>query len=358
MIDRLDEAYARYEALTAELARPEVAASPSQLERLGRELAQLEPLVRLHHAYRAVLARQAEAQALLASDDAELAALARAEWAEAEAALPELDERVRKALIPKDPDDDRSIILEVRAGAGGEEAALFASDLLRMYQRYAERHRLAWDPLSVSDTGIGGVKEAIVAVRGRNAFRQLKFESGVHRVQRIPVTESGGRIHTSTVTVAVLPEAEAVDDLDIPDQELRVEVFRSGGHGGQSVNTTDSAVRITHVPTKTVVSIQNERSQMQNKARAMEILRARLLHAKREAAAAERGEARRGQIGTGERSEKIRTFNFPQDRLTDHRIGLTVHNLPAILDGDLDRVIAALTEHVLADHLATATLSS
>jgi len=253
--------------------------------------------------------------------------------------------------VPRDPNDDRSVIIEVRAGTGGEEASLFAADLFRMYARYAERRGWPIELLAVSESDSGGYKEAIAEVTADGAYSRLKYESGVHRVQRVPVTESSGRIHTSTATVAVLPEAEEVE-IALPDKDLRIDVKRSSGPGGQSVNTTDSAVRVTHLPTGLVVDIQDEKSQHKNKAKALAILRARLLEMERQRLAEERGEQRRSQVGSGERSEKIRTYNFPDDRVTDHRIGLTVHNLPGLLAGDLDRLIEPLVEHDQAERMA------
>jgi peptide chain release factor 1 len=264
----------------------------------------------------------------------------------------ELLERLRVLLIPRDPNDERNVILEIRAGAGGEEAKLFAAELLRMYLRYAERHRMSAEVLSLGETGIGGINEAIVEIDGHGAFSRLKFEAGVHRVQRIPVTESSVRIHTSTATVAVMPEAEEVD-IDINEKDIRVDVYRSTGHGGQSVNTTDSAVRITHMPSGIVVTIQDEKSQIKNKAKAMSILRSRLLDRERAKAAEVESALRRSMVGSGERSEKIRTYNFPQDRLTDHRIGLDLHNLPGVMDGDIDKLIDALSTTYQAQLLAS-----
>jgi peptide chain release factor 1 len=262
-----------------------------------------------------------------------------------------LEAELRRMLVPRDPNDERDVILEVRAGAGGDEAALFAADLFRMYQRYADRRRWKIELLSTSESGSGGFKEVIAEVNGEGAYSRLKWESGVHRVQRVPATEASGRIHTSTATVSVLPEADEVE-LEIPDKDLRIDVYRSSGPGGQSVNTTDSAVRVTHLPTGLMVAIQDEKSQHKNRAKAMSVLRARLLELEQQRQADERGDVRRSQLGTGERSEKIRTYNYPDDRITDHRIGLTVHNLPGMLEGDLDRLVDPLAEADQAERLA------
>jgi peptide chain release factor 1 len=280
-------------------------------------------------------------------------AMARDEISALEEGQAAVEAELRRLLVPRDPNDDRDVILEIRAGTGGDEASLFAADLYRMYGRYAESRGWRVDILSSSASGSGGFKEVIAEVIGDGAYSRLKFESGVHRVQRVPVTEASGRIHTSTATVAVLPEAEEVE-VEIDESDLRIETYRSSGPGGQSVNTTDSAVRITHMPTGMVVAIQDEKSQHKNRVKALSVLRARLLEAQRARQAEERGEVRRAQVGTGERSEKIRTYNFPDDRVTDHRIGLTVHNLPGLLAGDLDRVIEPLADADQADRLAAA----
>ena len=343
MIDRLAELEARYEEISRELSTPEAAEDPNRLADLGRELSRLEPIVAGLREWRSVLEELEATRGMADDPDEEMRSMAREELARLEARSAELQASLRVLLVPRDPNDDRNVILEIRAGTGGDEAALFAADLYRMYARYAERRRWKLDVMTASDTEGGGYKEVIAEVRGDGAYSRLKFESGVHRVQRVPSTEAQGRIHTSTATVSVLPEADEVE-VQIDEKDLRVDVYRSSGPGGQSVNTTDSAVRITHLPTGLVVAIQDEKSQHKNRAKAMSVLRARLLEAEQDRQAAERGEERRSQVGTGELSEKIRTYNFPDDRVTDHRIGLTVHNLPGLLEGDLDRVIEPLSE--------------
>jgi peptide chain release factor 1 len=324
--------------LEAKLAEPGVAANPSEFTKLAKELAGLRPAAEAAAGYRKLLADLEGAQAMLSDGDADLRELAKSEIAELEPRRAELEKQVKLLLIPRDPNDEKNAILEVRAGTGGTEAALFAHDLFRMYGRYAERRGWKVEPLSLSESEAGGVKEVIASVSGDQVFQRLKHERGVHRVQRVPATESQGRIHTSTVTVAVLPEAEEVD-IQINPADLRIDVFRSSGPGGQSVNTTDSAVRVTHIPTGVVVQCQDEKSQLKNKTKAMKVLRARLLEAEQERAADERASERRSQVGTGGRSEKIRTYNFPQSRITDHRAGVTVHQLEAVLAGDLDDLL-------------------
>jgi peptide chain release factor 1 len=351
MIDRLAELEARHEEIGRQLATPGVAGNPAQLADLGRELARLEPVVAGLREWRAVLDELAGARAMADEPDEELRAMARDEADRLETRAAVLESELRLQLVPRDPNDDRDVIVEVRAGAGGEEASLFAADLFRMYARYAERRRWKLEVMTTSESESGGFKEIIAELRGDGAYSRLKYESGVHRVQRVPSTEAQGRIHTSTATVSVLPEADEVE-VQIDEKDLRVDVYRSSGPGGQSVNTTDSAVRITHLPTGLVVAIQDEKSQHKNRAKAMSVLRARLLEAEQDRQAAERGEERRSQVGSGERSEKIRTYNFPDDRVTDHRIGLTVHNLPGLLEGDLDRVIEPLVEADQARRLA------
>jgi len=343
MIDRLAELETRYEEISAELSTPEVASDLSRLADLGRELSRLEPIVTGLREWRSVLAELDQARAMAEDPDEDMRAMAREEVERLSDRASRLESDLRLRLVPTDPNDERNVIVEVRAGTGGEEAALFAADLFRMYARYAERRRWKLDVMTSSESDSGGFKEVIAEIRGDAAFSRLKFESGVHRVQRVPTTEAQGRIHTSTATVSVLPEADEVE-VQIDEKDLRIDVYRSSGPGGQSVNTTDSAVRITHLPTGLVVAIQDEKSQHKNRAKAMSVLRARLLEAEQERQAAERGDERRSQVGTGERSEKIRTYNFPDDRVTDHRIGLTVHNLPGLLEGDLDRVIGPLMQ--------------
>jgi peptide chain release factor 1 len=343
MIDRLAELEARYDEISRQLSTPEAATDRSQMADLGRELSRLEPLVTGLREWRSLLTALDEARVMAEDPDEEMRAMAREEIEGLTARAAALEADLRLQLVPRDPNDDRNVIVEVRAGTGGEEASLFAADLYRMYARYAERRRWKVEVMATSESEAGGFKEVIAEVRGDGAYSRLKFESGVHRVQRVPTTEAQGRIHTSTATVSVLPEADEVE-LQIDEKDLRIDVYRSSGPGGQSVNTTDSAVRVTHLPTGLMVAIQDEKSQHKNRAKALSVLRARLLEAEQDRQAAERGEERRSQVGSGERSEKIRTYNFPDDRVTDHRIGLTVHNLPGLLEGDLDRVIEPLLE--------------
>jgi len=353
MLDRLHALHERSEEITTKLADPAVTNDPAQLAALSKELSRLTPLVRLRERWMELNDRIDEARELVDSPDPELAELAADELAAAEEELAAIDDDVRERLVGRDPDDERNAIVELRAGTGGDEAGLFAKELMRMYMRLAERRGLKTEVMSTNETGIGGLKEGVLRLVGDGAYGLFRHESGVHRVQRVPVTEASGRIHTSAASVAVLPEADAIE-LDIPASDIRVDVFRSSGHGGQSVNTTDSAVRVTHLPTGTSVSMQDEKSQLQNRAKAMAILRARLLQAERERQADERGELRRGQIGSGDRSEKIRTYNFPQDRVTDHRIGLTLRNLDGILDGDLDRLVDALQARAAEERVKAA----
>ena len=350
--ERLDALERRLGEIEAEWSRPEVAADPERSRDLGREQAQLAPIVDEYRRLRAVRAERDSARhARDTETDLELRQMAAEMLADAEQSEQELLRSLRILLVPRDPNDDKNVIIEIRAGTGGEEAALFAAELYRMYQRYAERRRWQNELLTVNETGIGGMREVIFEIRGQGAYSRLKYEGGVHRVQRVPETESSGRIHTSTATVAVLPEADEVE-VQIDDRDLRIDVYRSQGPGGQSVNTTDSAVRITHLPTGLVVAIQDEKSQHKNRAKAMSVLRARLLELEQRKAHEAEAEVRRSMVGTGERSEKIRTYNFPQDRLTDHRIGVDLHNLPNVLDGDLDRLLDELISIDQAQRLA------
>ncbi len=341
----------RHAQIESELADPATARSQSRMAALGREYADLSAKLRLIDRIEHIDAQIEGNRELTARDqEPEIRELATLENEELAAERISLSEALALLLAPRDPMDDRDVIVEIRAGTGGEEAALFANQLLRMYQRFAERQGLTFEPLELNLSQTGGIKEAIVAVRGDGAFQRLKFERGVHRVQRVPVTESSGRIHTSAASVAVLPEADEVE-VEIDPEELRIDVFRSSGHGGQSVNTTDSAVRITHLPTGITVSMQDEKSQHKNRAKALRILRSRLLDRERERQLAERGADRRDQIGSGDRSAKMRTYNFPQDRLTDHRISFTLHGLDGILDGRLDNLLEELERADLAERL-------
>ncbi len=338
---RLRQALARAEEVARELSDPELARDPAKLKAMGREHARLEPVVRLHDRLSRARDELRQAQDLAGDGDVELAEMAQADISRLEPEVARLDAELHELLLPRDPHDDRDAIVEIRAGTGGDEAGLFAGELFRMYQRFAERHGLKVEIMSLSESNLGGVKEAIFAVRGAEAYGLLRRESGVHRVQRVPQTETQGRIHTSAATVAILPEAEEVD-IKIEPQDLKIDVFRSSGPGGQSVNTTDSAVRITHLPTGLVVSQQDQKSQLQNKLKALEVLRARLLDrmiAEQESA---RALERRTMVGTGDRSAKIRTYNFPQSRVTDHRINLSLYNLADVMNGHIDELVDAL----------------
>ncbi len=351
MLDKLEQVEARFVRVNDLLCLPETVSDQTRYAELMRELKNLTPVVEAFREYKATIENGEAAKEMLKDcDDKELQEMLEAEIEESKSKAIELNDKLKVLLLPKDPNDDKNVIIEIRAGAGGEEAALFANSLFRMYSMYSEGR--GWHPevLSVNETGLGGVKEISFMIEGDGAYSRFKFESGVHRVQRVPETESGGRIHTSTVTVAVLPEAEEVD-IDIDPTELQIDTYRSSGAGGQHVNKTESAIRITHLPTGTVVECQDERSQHKNRERAMKILRSRLLDAERERQNAEIADERRSQVGTGDRSERIRTYNFPQGRVSDHRIGLTLYRIEAIMNGDIDEIIDALITADTAEKL-------
>ena len=348
MLEKLKELALRYEDLQAQLADPSVYGDAERLKTVNRELKDLTPVAEAYQAYRQAEADRAAAEELLS--DPEMRELAQEELTAAREEMERLRQELKLLLLPKDPNDRKNVILEIRAGTGGEEAALFAASLLRMYTMYVQSRGWELEVLNLNETELGGVKEAILAVNGAGAYNRLKYESGVHRVQRVPETETQGRIHTSTATVAVMPQAEEVD-LVIDPKDLRIDTFRSSGAGGQHINKTSSAIRVTHIPTGMVVECQNERSLFQNMDKGLEILRSRLLAQKQKEQQDAINANRAGQVGTGDRSEKIRTYNFPQDRCTDHRIGLTVHNLDKIMDGNLDEIIDALATHEQAEKL-------
>lgn len=341
MFDRLEDLVRRYQELMDELNAPEVVANQENFRRLMKEQNDLAPIVEAFQEYRSHQNNIQESLAMLEEEsDEELRELAKQELAESKEELARLEERLKVLLLPKDPNDEKSVIVEIRAGAGGDEAALFAAEIYRMYVHYAESHRWKVETLGVDEIGIGGMKEVTFMVNGQGAYSRLKYESGVHRVQRVPETESGGRIHTSTITVAVMPEAEEVDVV-IEEKDIRIDVMRASGNGGQCVNTTDSAVRLTHYPTGIVIYSQTEKSQLQNKEKAFALLRAKLYDIEQQKAKDAEAELRRSQVGTGDRSEKIRTYNFPQGRVTDHRIGLTLYKLDKIMNGDIEEIIDA-----------------
>jgi peptide chain release factor 1 len=352
MLEKLGSVRARHEELTKLLSDPAVLSDHNLMKKYSKERAGLDEIVRAATEYEKVLADARDAQEIFeSSDDREAREFAREELESLEERKAALEEDIKRYLIPKDPNDEKNTIVEIRAGTGGEEAALFAADLFRLYNRYAESKRWKVEVMNSNPTGSGGFKEVIFMVEGDHVYSRLKYESGVHRVQRVPATESQGRIHTSAATVAVLPEADEVE-IEIRPEEIEVDVFRSSGPGGQSVNTTDSAVRITHKPTGLVVTCQDEKSQHKNKAKALKVLRARLREQAREEQEKELAEARRNQVSTGDRSAKIRTYNFPQSRVTDHRVGMTVHGIEQVMDGDIDQFIDALATHFQAEQMA------
>jgi len=356
MLDRLERIEKRYQELDEQMSAPEVASDLKQLQALAQERASIEDVVTKYREYRTTAKSLEETKAMLDDGlDDEMTALTKQELESLESQLDNLLQELKIALIPKDPNDEKDIIMEIRAGAGGNEAGLFAADLFRMYSRYAQAKGWGIDIMSLNESGIGGFKEIIFEIKGKGAYSRLKYESGVHRVQRVPVTESSGRIHTSTATVAVLPKAEEVDVSVNPD-DLKFDIFHSGGAGGQNVNKVATAIRITHLPTGIVTICQDERSQLQNKVKAMTVLRTRLLDIERRQQEEKITQERRSQVGTGDRAEKIRTYNFPQDRISDHRIGLTLHNLPRILEGELDELIDTLATSYRAKQLEEQTV--
>src|SRR5512136_2878376 len=355
MLEKLAGIEARYEELNALMSDPAVTGDYNRLREVGQERSELEPIVEALRRFKTIQQELEDSRVLAASEgDAEMAAMAHEEVIQLEQQARQVEERLKQLLLPRDPADDKNVIVEIRAGTGGEEAALFAAELYRMYTRYAESRGWSIEMLSANDTGIGGFKEVIFQVKGKGAYSRLKFESGVHRVQRVPVTESSGRIHTSTATVAVLPEVQDVD-VNIPESDLKIDVFRSSGAGGQNVQKNATAIRITHLPTGMVVTCQDERSQTQNRLRAMSILRARLYEAETEKRQKAEAADRKSQVGSGERSEKIRTYNFPQSRVTDHRIGVSSYNLPAVMDGAIDQFIDELSARDQAQKLSGTT---
>ncbi|WP_019907189.1 peptide chain release factor 1 [Thermoanaerobacter indiensis] len=356
MIDKLQAIEDRYVELSQKISDPNIISNVNEWRKYVKEHAAIEDIVLKYREYKKVLEDIEATKELLSSNDEELKEMAEEELSQLEEKKEKLLEEIKILLIPKDPNDEKNVIMEIRAGAGGEEAALFAHDLFRMYSMYAEKKGWKVEIMSSNETDIGGFKEVILNISGKGAYSRLKYESGVHRVQRVPTTEAGGRIHTSTATVAVLPEVEEVD-VEINPNDIKVDVFRSGGHGGQSVNTTDSAVRVTHIPTGIVVTCQDERSQIQNRERALKILRAKLYEMALQEQQREIAETRKSQVGTGERSERIRTYNYPQGRVTDHRIGLTLYRLQEVLDGDLDEIIDALILNDQAEKLKNMNLN-
>ena len=351
MFDKLDFILEKYEELSKKVSDPEIIADQPVWQKHIKEMGEMEPIVKKYREYKSAKQGIDEAKEILEmEDDAELKEMAKMELAELEDGINQIEDELKVLLLPKDPNDEKNVILEVRAGTGGDEAALFGQDLLRMYLRYAERNHWKAEVLEINDTGIGGIKEAVVLIKGKGAYSRLKYESGTHRVQRVPETESSGRIHTSATTVAVLPEVDDVD-VEVNPNDVRVDVYRASGNGGQCVNTTDSAVRLTHEPTGLVVTCQDEKSQIKNKEKAFKVLRARLYDLMMQKQNEEISAERKSQVGSGDRSERIRTYNFPQGRVTDHRIGLTLYKLENILDGEIDEIIDAMTTHEQAEKM-------
>jgi len=350
MFDRLEQMEERYNELSTQLGMPEIINDHEKYQKAGRALSEIEEPVEKYREIKQVRQGLAEARAMLSESDAEIRAMAAEEIASLEPREVELEAKLKVLLLPTDPNDEKNVILEIRAGTGGDEASLFAAEVFRMYQRFAEQHHWKIEMLSVSESGVGGYKEVIAIIEGARVYSQMKYESGVHRVQRVPETETQGRVHTSAITVAVLPEAEDVD-VKIEAKDIRIDTFCSSGPGGQSVNTTYSAVRITHLPTNTVVSCQDEKSQIKNREKGMRVLRSRLYEQETARQNAELAKERKQQVGSGDRSEKIRTYNFPQNRLTDHRIGLTLHQLDLIMQGKLQMIVDALVTHYQGEQL-------
>jgi peptide chain release factor 1 len=350
MFERLEQIASRYEELGQQMAEPDVMHDMQKYQKIAKQHRDLELVVHAFQKYRGLMDGIAEARAMLQEDDADMRAMAQEELSQLEEALPLIEEELKLLLLPKDPNDEKNVVVEIRAATGGDEASLFAAEVYRMYTRFAELHRWKVEILSTSESSVGGLKEVSFLIEGDRVYSQLKYESGVHRVQRVPETETQGRVHTSAITVAVLPEAEEVD-VKIEQKDLRIDTFCSSGPGGQSVNTTYSAIRITHLPTNTVVSCQDEKSQIKNREKAMRVLRARLYEVEQERVHQIEAAQRKSQVGTGDRSEKIRTYNFPQNRLTDHRIGLTLHQLSDIMEGRLQSVVDAVIAHFNAERL-------
>ena len=350
MFDKLDFITEKYDELAQKVSDPDVIANQPVWQKYVKEMGEMEPIVKKYGEYKKAKQGIAEAKEMLDDGDEEMRELAKMELAELEDSIGDMEEELKILLLPKDPNDEKNVILEIRAGTGGDEAALFGADLLRMYTRYAERKRWKTELIEVNDTTIGGIKEAVMLIKGKGAWSRLKFESGAHRVQRVPETESSGRIHTSAATVAVLPEVDDVE-IDLDPNDVRVDVYRASGNGGQCVNTTDSAVRLTHVPTGLVVTCQDEKSQIKNKDKAFKVLKARLYDLEMQKQQDEIAGQRRSQVGSGDRSERIRTYNFPQGRVSEHRIGLTLYKLEQILDGDLDEIIDGLNTHDQAEKM-------